>query len=219
MLTGFALFTILLACLGFLFICCKSRCYACVYGLLLLPAWLAVVAVGITGTLFSTLSKEILEENCKKYMLDNGDLDTVEVGSSTVNINLDIYESLYVNSHMCSSDCPCEPVPKMTEWLTAEPARTNYDFTGTYRTYRACVEESAKLQNVNAGIRFMGFADGVTGQEDYETINEWIEFFEDEYTCAGVCEPALFYWSKSIALGLPSTSCLQSISESLTNAF
>ena len=48
---------------------------------------------------------------------------------------------------------------------------------------------------------------------------EWIEFFEEEYTCSGICTPALFYWSKSIDLGKPSKSCVNSIKDDLTDSF
>lgn len=48
---------------------------------------------------------------------------------------------------------------------------------------------------------------------------EWVEFFEDEYTCAGICSPALFYWSKSIELGRPTEACVGSIKDDLTESF
>jgi len=48
---------------------------------------------------------------------------------------------------------------------------------------------------------------------------EWIEFFETEYSCAGICEPVMFYWSKSIELGIPTKSCVNSIKDDLTSSF
>lgn len=47
----------------------------------------------------------------------------------------------------------------------------------------------------------------------------WLEFFEDEYDCAGVCSPSLFYWSKSIELGRPNKSCIIGIKDGITKAF
>jgi len=47
----------------------------------------------------------------------------------------------------------------------------------------------------------------------------WIEFFEDEYECAGICEPASFYWSKSIELGKPTKSCIIGLKNGITKAF
>lgn len=48
---------------------------------------------------------------------------------------------------------------------------------------------------------------------------DWVTFFEDEYNCAGVCEPALFYWSKSVSQGMPTESCISSIKDDLSTAF
>lgn len=48
---------------------------------------------------------------------------------------------------------------------------------------------------------------------------EWIEFFETEYTCAGICTPAVFYWSQPITLGKPTKSCVNSIKDDLTDSF
>ena len=47
----------------------------------------------------------------------------------------------------------------------------------------------------------------------------WLEFFEDEYDCAGVCTPSLFSWSKSIELGRPTKSCIIGIKDGITKAF
>ena len=46
-----------------------------------------------------------------------------------------------------------------------------------------------------------------------------MEFFEDNYSCAGICKPALFSWSKSIDGGRPNSSCISSIKEDLNSDF
>ena len=43
--------------------------------------------------------------------------------------------------------------------------------------------------------------------------------FEDEYDCAGICPPARFYFTRSIDSGKPSSGCVESIKDEVTNAF
>lgn len=127
-------------------------------------------------------------------------------------VSLDIYESLKINTYMCSSDCPCAPVLQATEWTSI--TERVFNFAGTYKTYKECME------NPKGGLRFNVFANEVTGNtENYALVNEWVTFFETEYDCAGICKPALFYWSKSVEVGRPTQSCVGSIKDELTSSF
>jgi len=57
----FALTTMLIGGLGFCFKCIKNRCFAFLYGLILLPTWLAVIIIGGIAVAAATVSKEALE--------------------------------------------------------------------------------------------------------------------------------------------------------------
>jgi len=48
---------------------------------------------------------------------------------------------------------------------------------------------------------------------------KWIQFFEDEYDCAGICLPASFSFSKSIKNGRPTEGCIGAIKDDLNTAF
>lgn len=56
--------------------------------------------------------------------------------------------------------------------------------------YDACIK-GAKEGEVDAD--FFAFAKGFREQDDFADIEDFIKFFEDEYACAGICTPALFY--------------------------
>lgn len=74
-----------------------------------------------------------------------------------------------------------------------------------FNTYQECIDESAKdMYQVNGfGTEFNKFAKSFKNQSSYDSIMKWIKFFEDEYDCAGICQPSAFSFSKSIAIGRP----------------
>ena len=131
---------------------------------------------------------------------------------------------------MCSIDCPCKDVPNKTDWTTLTKVDNRdlpckvWDFTGVkgaktvnYTTYKQCIEYTKETASLSE--TFAIFAKKFREQSDYETIMKWIEFFEDEYTCAGICSPALFYWSKSIEIGKPTKPCIMRIKDDLSASF
>lgn len=60
----FAVFTILIALCGCCFKCCKNRCFAIMYGTVLLPVWLFVIIVGGLAAGASVASGDTVEEQC-----------------------------------------------------------------------------------------------------------------------------------------------------------
>lgn len=66
---------------------------------------------------------------------------------------------------------------------------------------------------------FYEFAKNFREQGDFTEIKEWVEFFEDEYECAGICEKALFNWIQSVDEGIPTKSCVSSVKEDLEASF
>ena len=74
-------------------------------------------------------------------------------------------------------------------------------------------------KNLSADANFKAFSKTLRDQNNFADIMYWLEFFEDEYECAGVCSPSLFSWSKSIELGRPNKSCVNGIKDSIYKAF
>ena len=66
----FALTTMLIGGLGFCFKCIKNRCFAFLYGLILLPTWLAVIIIGGIAVAAASVSKEALENTCETLQRD-----------------------------------------------------------------------------------------------------------------------------------------------------
>ena len=62
---------------------------------------------------------------------------------------------------------------------------------------------------------FKEFATEMISSANYNDLDIFMRFFEREGSCAGVCKPALFYWSKSIKEGIPTQSCLESLVEAI----
>jgi len=106
---------------------------------------------------------------------------------------------------MCSDVCPCEGVPQQGEWtILALPAVESsfkrdlisrpFDFTGTYTNYEQCIDGASVEVTGEIDPIFYGFANSLRSQGDFDTIKDWIKFFEEEYSCSGICKPALFSW-------------------------
>ena len=126
---------------------------------------------------------------------------------------------------MCTTDCPCVPLTEATKgtWsdaaITGSSSRTVGDFyfvsANGFETYEACIQSYDSTATTPFGI----WAHNLNTQSNFDEIMDWITFFEDEFDCAGVCEPAMFYWSKSVTLGAPTDSCVGSIKDELSTAF
>ena len=120
---------------------------------------------------------------------------------------------------MCSVNCPCKPVSQKTEWTNLDRTDLNrcrdWDFTGTITTYKECL----KTPGLNAKIRFQGFADGLVNEDSWESLADFIEYFEIQLECAGVCKPALFSFSQSIENGRPEKSCVLGLVDSIGEEF
>ena len=66
----FSLITIVIAALGFMFACCKNRCFAVLYGLLLLPSFIVIVIIGAVSIAASVAASDTIEEECAKLAAD-----------------------------------------------------------------------------------------------------------------------------------------------------
>lgn len=153
---------------------------------------------------------------------------------SSIKISLDIYESLGVNKYMCSTYCPCAFTKKASSWTTLLFSDPDYplvfDQNSEIKTYQGCIEYYSVEANwdysrANGDVstedlnEFYAFCKEFRGQDSYDGITKWVNFFETEYDCAGICSTAEFYWSRSIDEGKPTASCIDNIKSDLTNAF
>ena len=59
----------------------------------------------------------------------------------------------------------------------------------------------------------------MTAKPEWATVTDLVEFFESEYDCAGICKPALFYFSKSVELGPPTGSCVGNLKDEINSEF
>jgi len=115
---------------------------------------------------------------------------------------------------MCSKEgCLCSNKADKTSWSTisAEDLKNKYDsgrdFTSNpfematadeegFTDYLNCIKNVK--DDATTTSDFYNFAKAFRESEDYDDIVEYLEFFESEYSCAGICSPALFYFSVSV---------------------
>lgn len=127
---------------------------------------------------------------------------------------------------MCKANsCPCNEAGKDGGWndLTQDELDKTYDakdrtagqflFTADgYMNYDACIQGATET---DSSTEFYNFAKGFREQDDFADIEDFIKFFEDEYSCAGICTPALFFFKLDISEGVPEGSCLLKIQDDL----
>ena len=46
---------------------------------------------------------------------------------------------------------------------------------------------------------------------------DFSSYFEDEYKCSGLCQPALFFYDLHLDQGKPASSCLVNLKEEVSN--
>jgi hypothetical protein len=78
--------------------------------------------------------------------------------------------------------------------VTALPSAT------TYATFTAC---NTYLQSSNTTK-----PSGVPSSVTIDTGIKILTYFESKYTCSGICNPGLFYWSRNLDYGLPASNCI-----------
>jgi hypothetical protein len=112
-----------------------------------------------------------------------------------------------VDNTMCSTTCKCasDTTAAVKAQFTGSPLRTggatSFDWSGTYTTYEQCFNAISAAQGSAAGA--------TTGAKDF-FLNGGFQFlksFEKQYDCAGLCYTPLFYLTKPLSVGPPTTSC------------
>ena len=128
---------------------------------------------------------------------------------------------------MCQQDaCPCLEGDNTGDWneLTQDEITDTYKSTRIaksfvftadgYDSYDLCIN-SVEEKEDKSNEEFAAFAKNFRDQDDFAEIEDYIKFFEEEYSCAGICSPALFYFYRSVSEGVPGDSCLLSIQDDL----
>ena len=117
----FALVAIISACMGMVACRIKNRCYTICYGTILLPTWIIIILVGSVAVYASTEGKDKIMEECYKVIQKLNEAQGGSSGSSSsssgdcnktyetnIQVNLEVYEAMYINDEMCSDNCPCK---------------------------------------------------------------------------------------------------------------
>jgi len=238
----FGLLAIIASCLAIGLRCChKKKIYRCCVGIFLIPVFLILIAVGGGAVYLSNASEEQIEEQCIKLAAETAQTIETEAPSDPaaqaagysfgdIEVSLEIYKSIRIDEFMCSQECPCPVTAKSTEWTgltSTELALSNRSanvFTfqdssvgQTFETYKACIE--SETGSPSQSEYFKAFAKAFRDQGNFSDVMEFIEFFESEYQCAGICTEALFSWSVSVTQGRPTETCLISIKDDISTVF
>lgn len=211
----------------------EKRWYNIAFGCILLPTWIIIISVGAASVALSSDGKDKLMAACHNVIVKiNENLNSIDnTGSSSsdpctqvyetdIKVNLEVYESMLINEEMCSSNCPCkvniESQSLWTEKIKTQSKRCRpFDFSGSIETYKDCLMRPPTA----ASDEFKTWAVELTKQPEWAAVADLVEFFEDNYHCSGVCKPALFYFSKSVELGLPTGSCVGNLKDAINSEF
>jgi hypothetical protein len=141
----------------------------------------------------------------------------------------------YANNLMCSTFCKCQtdlakPWVDLGEEALQLKNRTLTPAGGapqdadekwvfvTRASAPASEELYSKFSDCNTYLQGQYEADTTPEKTEYgwvphgSTIDMGIKvitFFEAKYTCSGICNPALFYYTLDLSEGIPTSSCLQ----------
>lgn len=159
----FALVAIIAACMGMVACKIKNRCYTICYGTILLPTWIIIILVGSVAVYASTEGKDKIMEECYKVIQK---LNEAQGGSSSssssssgdcnktyetnIQVNLEVYEAMYINDEMCSENCPCKSnIAKKEDWKKLERDDIKrckpWNFNGSLETYEQCLNQAASV--------------------------------------------------------------------------
>merc|ERR1719232_346254 len=135
----FAAFTICIAFCGCCFKWCRNRCFAIIYGTILLPVWIFVVIVGGIAAGASVASGDTVEDTCKDLagklsfnVNADGDFDLSSIGAST-GISSVTSELGAVNGQLTIFEQENLPLAVQADALNLgllEPETTVYDTSG-----------------------------------------------------------------------------------------
>merc|ERR1712167_207760 len=85
---------------------------------------------------------------------------------------------------------------------------TYMDYSGGndgYHKFSDCNDNLQHLKEDDAA----GTYEAVPSGEHLDYAFKAIAYFEGKYTCSGICNPGLFYYSLDLSVGPPTQNCLQ----------
>lgn len=124
---------------------------------------------------------------------------------------------------MCSQYCAC-PTAAANDWLNKPESYLN-EFGRTLKT-SAQMNSTDKAKNLtslvtsNNGTVYTKFTDCISAANGTSNSGavKLIKYFEDKYTCSGICKTPLFYYSLDLSQGIPSTTCLMSLKQEVQSS-
>jgi len=130
---------------------------------------------------------------------------------------IDDFSKDWVFQYMCTPDCPCD----VTEDTTGQYALLTWD-----EVIDQYGERSFIYFGTASETKYSTFADCFSQstffEDDQQVVTQdtidLVSYLELEFTCSGVCEPGLFYWTLPLSEGIPTTTCVSVLQDNLGNA-
>ena len=197
------------------------------FGVCLLPTWVATFVFGCVIAWFSNSSAQTIQQFCSESEQDSV---FVEWGRDFVHTYDDDIGQL-VNEIMCSRECPCPDVFNKNDWLETPEHELNavgrtsfaqsalyepFDFSGEaatiYRKFRDCYKDILRGNTSRVQPELAEFRNRFE-ENNLDLAIDFANYFEEQYKCSGICKSALFYYSLSVTEGIPDKVCLLYLKE------
>ena len=93
-----------------------------------------------------------------------------------------------------------------------------YNITA-YSTFKDCFNDlrSGKRNSDQVSEAKVKEYQELYDRDEYQQAMNFIEYFEDSFTCSGICEQSLFYYTLPMSEGPPTTTCLINLKEKVAN--
>lgn len=193
-----ALFGVIVSILGFLLQWCMNCCFALPFAILAFVAAILSLAFGaaIVGGGATKQATQLICAQGQKYLQG--------------------HYSKYVDQKMCSANagtgCKCASANKATwetamnsgtaQWTASGRTKGDLDFTGSATSYKSCYDGLVASYNAGSQAEKNDALEFLT-KGGYSFISS----FEKQFKCAGVCFTPLFYLTRPLSDGIPTTSC------------
>jgi hypothetical protein len=214
-----AILSLFVACAGCAAVKITHRAYIMCYGLLLGFIWLGVF---ITGCVFSGTAAAvpvILEGVCNQGVVS----PTNAYEGKAIDRSIQIL----VNGQMCTPQCPCPPAAKANYDAVPEAKmnffnRTRAAGTGNNTAQQIRMTYSGSKSYSNFTSCFKDVIAPNLGPKETKAINGYIKLMtglERRFSCSGVCQPGLFYFSLDVTTDLATDNCLQYVANEIGNKY
>jgi len=110
-----------------------------------------------------------------------------------------------------SEDATCEEKRQIILFEGKETIKqlTGYDIQA-YTTFKECFEDlkEGKRDTSQVPEEEVEKYKQLYESDEFNTAIGFIDYFEDEYECSGICSEAMFFYTLPLSDGPPSTTCL-----------